>query len=74
MCGAGDGGEWEARVAGIREPGQGSSWRRMAEGARCLGQDVDDTAGGIWTTAPAFGDKLIKRLVENAGLKFQIEG
>jgi short subunit dehydrogenase-like uncharacterized protein len=46
----------------------------IAESALCLVQDADDTAGGIWTTAPAFGDKLIKRLVDNAGLKFQIEG
>ena len=26
--------------------------------------------GGIWTTAPAMGDKLIERLQANAGLSF----
>lgn len=69
-----DGRQLKASVSGNRDPGYGSTSRMIAESALCLVQDADDTAGGIWTTAPAFGDKLIKRLVDNAGLKFQIEG
>lgn len=30
------------------------------------------TAGGFWTPATAFGDSLIRRLVEHAGLTFDI--
>lgn len=69
-----DGRQLKASVSGNRDPGYGSTSRMIAESALCLVQDADDTAGGIWTTAPALGDKLIKRLVDNAGLKFQIEG
>jgi short subunit dehydrogenase-like uncharacterized protein len=42
----------------------------FAEAAICLVNDAKDTQGGIWTSAPAMGDKLIKRLVDNAGLTF----
>jgi len=38
-----------------------------------LFKDANDIAGGIWTTAPALGDKLISRLEENAGLSFTLE-
>jgi short subunit dehydrogenase-like uncharacterized protein len=36
-------------------------------------KDATETPGGIWTPAPAMGQKLIKRLVEKAGLTFEIE-
>ena len=29
--------------------------------------------GGIWTPGAAMGDRLIKRLVDNAGLTFEVE-
>lgn len=71
---AADGRVVKASVSGDRDPGYGSTSRMIAESALCLLQDATETAGGIWTTAPALGDKLIKRLMDNAGLKFQIEG
>jgi len=46
----------------------------IAESAMCLLQDSDGVAGGVLTTAPAMGQKLIARLVSNAGLYFKIEG
>ncbi|MFQ3197932.1 MAG: short subunit dehydrogenase-like uncharacterized protein, partial [Paraglaciecola sp.] len=47
--------------------------RMIAESALCLLKDATDTQGGIWTTAPAMGDKLIKRLTDNARLTFKQE-
>lgn len=69
-----DGKTLTASVAGKRDPGYGSTSRMIAESAICLVRDATDTQGGIWTTAPAMGDKLIKRLQEHAGLTFQLEG
>ncbi len=60
-------------VAGDRDPGYGSTSKMIVESAVCLLQDATDTPGGIWTTAPAMGDKLIKRLAANAGLTFKVE-
>lgn len=60
-------------VKGDRDPGYGSTSKMIAESAICLVQDATDTKGGIWTSAPAMGDKLIKRLVANAGLTFSQE-
>ena len=69
-----DGKTLMASVAGKRDPGYGSTSRMIAESAICLVRDATDTQGGIWTTAPAMGDKLIKRLQEHAGLTFKLEG
>lgn len=69
-----DGKTLMASVSGQKDPGYGSTSRMIAESAICLVRDATDTAGGIWTTAPAMGDKLIKRLVEHAGLTFKLEG
>jgi short subunit dehydrogenase-like uncharacterized protein len=60
-------------VKGDRDPGYGSTSKMIAESAICLINDATDTKGGIWTTAPAMGDKLIARLQENAGLSFTQE-
>ena len=69
-----DGKTLTASVAGKRDPGYGSTSRMIAESAICLVRDATDTQGGIWTTAPAMGDKLIKRLQDHAGLTFKLEG
>ena len=69
-----DGKTLTANEAGKRDPGYGSTSRMIAESAICLVRDATDTQGGIWTTAPAMGDKLIKRLQEHAGLTFKLEG
>ena len=60
-------------VKGDRDPGYGSTSKMIAEAAVCLLQDAASTPGGIWTTAPALGDKLIARLQANAGLGFAVE-
>lgn len=68
-----DGKTISAAVSGKRDPGYGSTSRMIAESAICLVRDATDTAGGIWTTAPAMGERLIKRLTEHAGLTFKLE-
>jgi len=68
-----NGHELRASVSGKRDPGYGSTSRMIAESALCLLRDASDTPGGIWTTAPAMGERLIKRLQENAGLAFRLE-
>jgi short subunit dehydrogenase-like uncharacterized protein len=60
-------------VTGDKDPGYGSTSKVIAECAVCLVKDATDTKGGIWTSAPAMGDMLIKRLVANAGLTFTQE-
>ncbi len=62
----------EAVVTGDKDPGYGSTSKMIAEAAICLVKDPINTEGGIWTSAPAMGDKLIKRLINNAGLTFDI--
>jgi short subunit dehydrogenase-like uncharacterized protein len=59
-------------VKGDRDPGYGSTSKMISESAICLVKDAQDTPGGIWTTAPAMGDKLISRLEDNAGLTFTL--
>lgn len=62
----------EAVVTGDKDPGYGSTSKMIAESAICLVQDPVNTDGGIWTSAPAMGNHLIKRLVKSAGLTFDI--
>ena len=67
-----DEGSIEARVTGDMDPGYGSTSKMIAESALCLIQDCEDLSGGMYTPAPARGEKLIKRLTKNAGLTFDI--
>ena len=60
-------------VKGDRDPGYGSTSKIITEAAICLVKDATDTPGGMWTSAPAMGDKLIKRLEANAGVTFTQE-
>lgn len=68
-----DGQRIEAASGGDMDPGYGSTSKMIAESAMCLLQDCAGVSGGIYTPAPAMGDKLIKRLVDNAGLYFRLE-
>ena len=68
-----DGQQLNAVVTGDRDPGYGSTSRMIAESAACLVEDCPDLPGGFYTSAPAMGDKLIRRLQERAGLTFAIE-
>ena len=62
-----------ASVSGDLDPGYGSTSKMIAESAMCLLKDSEGAAGGVLTTAPSMGHKLIERLVANAGLTFKVE-
>jgi len=65
----------QARIAvkGDRDPGYGSTSKMISECANCLLRDTPDVPAGIWTPGAAMGHKLIKRLVDHAGLTFTVE-
>jgi short subunit dehydrogenase-like uncharacterized protein len=66
--------EIRVKVTGDRDPGYGSTAKMLAQAAACLLLDVsqEERGGGFWTPATVFGDKLITRLEEHAGLKFTV--
>ncbi|MCH8498710.1 MAG: saccharopine dehydrogenase NADP-binding domain-containing protein [Marinobacter sp.] len=66
--------EIRTKVTGDRDPGYGSTAKMLGEAAVCLAFDMakDDKAGGFWTPASLFGDVLIGRLKEKAGLTFEL--
>ena len=68
-----DGRQVRAAVKGDRDPGYGSTSKMISECAICLLRDTPEVAAGIWTPGAAMGDKLIKRLVDHAGLSFEVE-
>jgi len=74
FVGLGEGGR-QVRVAvrGDRDPGYGSTSKMIAECAICLLRDTPEVLGGIWTPGAAMGNPLIKRLVDHAGLTFEVE-
>ncbi len=69
-----DGQSLRVKVTGDRDPGYGSTAKMLGQAAACLALDIAKTrkAGGFWTPASIFGDKLIKRLQSDAGLKFEL--
>jgi short subunit dehydrogenase-like uncharacterized protein len=60
-------------VKGDRDPGYGATSKMIAECAICLLRDTREVRAGIWTPGAAMGDRLIKRLVEHAGMRFAVE-
>lgn len=68
-----DGSFLRASVKGNEDPGYASTSKMIAESALCLIEDAADLPGGFWTPAAAMGEKLIERLIRNAGLKFALE-
>ena len=52
--------------------GYGSKSKMLSEAAVCLDKDALDLGGGIWTHASAMGYTLIQRLIDNAGLTFDL--
>lgn len=68
-----DGREIRAAVSGDMDPGYGSTSKMISESAVCLVVDCRELPGGIYTSAPAMGQKLIRRLEEYAGLSFKRE-
>ena len=71
---AADGRQLRAVVKGDRDPGYGSTSKMLAECAIGLLRDVPEAKGGFWTPGALMGDRLIKRLVDRAGLTFTVEG
>ena len=61
------------RIKGDRDPGYGSTSKMLAETAVSLALDDPGTGGGMWTPAAALGDRLAARMVDNAGLTFELE-
>lgn len=68
-----DGRQVRVAVKGDRDPGYGSTSKMISECAICLLRDTPDVPAGIWTPGSAMTHKLIKRLVDNAGLTFEVE-
>jgi short subunit dehydrogenase-like uncharacterized protein len=66
--------EIRCTVTGDQDPGYGSTAKMLAQAAVCLATDIskDQTSGGFWTPASIFGDVLIDRLQNYAGLTFGI--
>jgi short subunit dehydrogenase-like uncharacterized protein len=66
----------QARVTGRRDPGYGATARMLAEAAMCLALEDErlPVAGGSWTPATAFGERLIAPLAEHADIRFVIDG
>jgi short subunit dehydrogenase-like uncharacterized protein len=68
-----DGRDVRASVKGDRDPGYGSTSKIISECAICLLRDMPAVPPGIWTPGAAMQQKLIKRLVDHAGLTFAVE-
>jgi short subunit dehydrogenase-like uncharacterized protein len=68
-----DGRQVRASVKGDRDPGYGSTSKMISECAICLLRDTPDVPAGFWTPGAAMQHKLIKRLVDHAGLTFAVE-
>jgi len=64
----------QAKVTGDRDPGYGSTAKMLGEAAICLAQtDKENHAGGFWTPASLYGERLIKRLTAFSGLTFDVQ-
>lgn len=62
------------RVAGDRDPGYGSTGKMLGQAGACLAFDISktDRPGGFWTPSAIFGDALLERLRDHAGLTFEV--
>ncbi len=68
-----DGRQVRASVKGDRDPGYGSTSKMITECAICLLRDAPEVPAGIWTPGAAMGNRLIKRLIDHAGITFEVE-
>ena len=64
----------KVRVSGDRDPGYGSTAKMISQAGLCLAQDISktDKPGGFYTPASLFGERLIERLQNFAGLTFEV--
>jgi short subunit dehydrogenase-like uncharacterized protein len=67
-----DGRQVRVAVRGDRDPGYGSTSKMIAECAIGL-RKAPEIAGGVWTPGAAMGSALVKRLVDHAGITFEVE-
>lgn len=69
-----DGRTIRTKVTGDRDPGYGSTGKMLGQAAACLALDIDKQTvpGGFWTPASIFGDHLIERLQQHAGVTFSL--
>ena len=69
-----DGQMLSARVTGDRDPGYGSTAKMLSEAAVCWASQCSkgSVAGGFWTPSTALGEALKQRLVDSAGLTFEL--
>ncbi|MCM2310204.1 MAG: saccharopine dehydrogenase NADP-binding domain-containing protein [Steroidobacteraceae bacterium] len=69
-----DGRRLRIKVTGDRDPGYGSTAKMLGQAGACLALDFADSGrkGGFWTPATMFGERLIERLIEHAGLTFDV--
>jgi short subunit dehydrogenase-like uncharacterized protein len=70
---AADGRKVVVSVKGDKDPGYGSTSKMIAETAICLVKEAPDVAGGVWVPGAALGNKLVKRLHDEAGVTFEVE-
>ncbi|OAF17899.1 saccharopine dehydrogenase family protein [Bradyrhizobium neotropicale] len=68
-----DGRQVRAAIKGDLDPGYASTAKIISECAICLLRDATDVPAGFWTPGAAMQHKLIKRLVDYAGLTFVVE-
>ena len=68
-----DGNSLSLSVYGERDPGYGSTSRILAESALCLLHEDSDAKGGVLTPGAVFGEALLTRLAEHAGLHFTLD-
>ncbi|MCC8938431.1 saccharopine dehydrogenase NADP-binding domain-containing protein [Bradyrhizobium sp. Arg68] len=68
-----DGRAVRAGIKGDRDPGYGSTSKMISECAICLLRDTPDVPARFWTPGAAMQHRLIKRLVDHAGLTFEVE-
>ncbi|MFT4860840.1 MAG: short subunit dehydrogenase-like uncharacterized protein [Pseudohongiellaceae bacterium] len=63
------------KVTGDRDPGYGSTAKMLTQAALSLHRDVDKSAvaGGFWTPATVFDEKLLERLRNFAGMRFELD-
>ncbi len=62
------------RVTGDRDPGYGSTAKMLGEAAYTLATVLEKGTppGGFWTPSTALGQPLLDRLIEHAGLSFEV--
>lgn len=59
------------KVTGDKDPGYGSTAKMLVQAGLCMAKDMDGKDGGFWTPASLFGNALIDRLQQHAGLTFE---